>query len=480
VLLRLQILILFIAALLLPQLLHADPDIGPKLFKNSLDMTITHMDYKRPESGVGFAGKAVFSKMVMFKDDMTMSLDNSESIFDSQIFIRKNFVGFKGGFTNIGFSLDEDHTLGMIKNGSINESRLNMNAKRIHMSANMMKIQLNHVHLGLDRFRLYCKKHLDYSDISSEAFIAACFNNATLNALKEGEASPAKVKFYKQGTLEEKVLIDTKLNSLEVVDDQILIKGGISQIDIIGLYLINTGKYSLQCNKKREILEFSSEELIANCQSGVNIDTDQMNISNRVSGTSFIINPKTIQIRDEQLTLVTPRLEVIDRQERTILHNMRMNCFKSRETDPLELDNVISECLSYSKITVDKIDTSGSNKSTELAEIDGQDTYELLESAGFGTKRKGSSSAKVKNLILSVENSRLRLSAKVHFLFKHFKVKLEAKLQYEKEDDVIQLELTKAKLPFGISSKKILLFLIKKFMVSENLTIVDGIVNIAL
>ncbi|MBT3236070.1 MAG: hypothetical protein HN353_08980 [Bdellovibrionales bacterium] len=452
---------------------------GPRLFNNALDMTISQIDFKRPDSGVGFAGKAAISKLLMFKDDMTMSLDNKENIFDSQIFIRKNFVGFKGRYTNIGFSLAEGHTLDMIRNGDATDSRVNMNAKRIHISAKHMNIQLNHIHLGLEKFRLYCKKHLDYPDISSESFVAACLNSSTLNAKNEGEISPVRIKFYNQGTSDEKVVIDTKLDSLEVVDNNISLKGADSKIDIIDNYLIQTGKFKLNCDKKGEILEFNSAELISKCQSGVDIVTNQLNVENRISGTSFVINPETIQIREAQFTLNAPRLEIVDPKEKTVLHNLQMSCFKDKETDALELDNVIDECLTSANINIERIDTAGNNKINELHNGSGPSLRDLLETAGFDTN-KGTSKAKVKDLAASVSNSKLKLAARVHFLFKHFKLRVEGDLEYNREQDLLKLVPTKVKLPFGISSKKILLFFVRKFMVSESVTVVDDVVHIAL
>lgn len=108
---------------------------------NSLDIKVPKMDYQKPPGLKGKGGEIVFDRFIMIRDGMSLSINNKDLAFNSNIFVNKNFIGFKtkSGIMNLGFLFD-GNTLDSVNNAQLRGSRVAISSKIVNFTASHFKL----------------------------------------------------------------------------------------------------------------------------------------------------------------------------------------------------------------------------------------------------------------------------------------------------------------------------------------------------
>src|SRR3989339_833577 len=143
----------------------------------TVDASILMLNYIRPLNFSGPAGFVIFDQVRILRNDMMMILENDDEVFNSEIFIRNKFLGFKGKYHSFGFIVDSESFLGEVNEASIDNALLNIDDGRLSFSADHMKLDVLKAALEFNNSRLFCLKD---QLLSTEAdnLLFGCLNHA--------------------------------------------------------------------------------------------------------------------------------------------------------------------------------------------------------------------------------------------------------------------------------------------------------------
>ncbi len=459
-------------ALLISSLLFAVSTKAATAPSNSIEIDIKDMKYKKPNRGVGFAGELKFTKVNMYRDGMVLALDNKGEIFNSQIFVRPTFIGFKSPYTSVGFAMEEGG-LSDIDSGGLKNSRIVINDRYFSFSGEEFTYKDKTTDLLLKGFRYYCSSHDKYEAGSTEGIIAGCLTDSTLNAAKEGGVSGAKIIYNETGENADEIQFQGDVKQVKVASQRI--HASLTKIDLkAGDMKIIAGGAEVNCGKDEENLEINTDKLLKDCINDVAVKVPKLNMSDEKEGTSFELDVDNLVIKEERLKFNSNMTTLTDEEGRTGLLNLNVDCHMHEEADIFDVQTIVGECLKSGSINISNIvdqeyKKKKSRKRSFKRRRDFQDMFDKSMTKKLDAIDEDDAS--VRNIVINMQNHKIALEARVKVLFKFFTVRMEADIEHNKDAGELVLTMTKAKLPLGIKSKKLMLFFIKKFMVSETVQV---------
>ena len=138
----------------------------------------------------------------------------------------------------------------------------------------------------------------------------------------------------------------------------------------------------------------------------------------------------------------------------TFLTTVLVNCRKNYDTDLFELTEVIQDCIEYGRISIGEV---RSNNKVE--------------------DKKDSSN---KNIAVSVENGKIIIQADVKLLGFNNRVSIYGTVSVDAVKKQLILKVTDTRLPFGLTSVKMLMHFLKKDFISKDISINDNVIIISL
>jgi hypothetical protein len=85
-----------------------------------------------------------------------------------------------------------------------------------------------------------------------------------------------------------------------------------------------------------------------------------------------------------------------------------------------------------------------------------------------------------KNLVINLDAGKLVLQTSIHFLGFDHKITIYGRMVLDETNKKLALTVTDTKLPFGITSVKLLMYFLKKDLISKDITILNNVITIAL
>ena len=228
----------------------------------TIDASILKLDYVRPSNFSGPAGSVIFDEVKILRNDMMMVLENEDEVFDSEIFIRNKFLGFKGKYHSFGFIVDSESMLGEVNEASLNNALLNIDDQRLSFSADQMKLDILKAALEFNNSRLFCLKDQLLVD-ESDNLLFGCLNNA--NFTPNTQKSDASVKIEVRGVdASQNIFLEGVLESFEMTMDSIILKTQRSNIQLVDKE-ISTDEFQFICPKSYIVPPFDSQKIVTEC-----------------------------------------------------------------------------------------------------------------------------------------------------------------------------------------------------------------------
>jgi len=442
---------------------------------NSIEIDIKEMKYQKPNRGVGFAGDLKFTKVNMFRDGMVLALDNKGEIFNSQIFVRPTFIGFKSPYTSVGFAMEEG-AMADIESASLKDSRVVINDKYFSFAGELFKYKDKTTDLELSGFRYFCSSHEKYEAGSVDGIIAGCLTDSALNAKVEGGLSGAKIVYNASPETpeDEEIRFQGDIKSVKVLSESITAQ--LSKVEVkAGDMTVTTGATNVTCGKDGENLEIDADKIQKDCLNNVSLNVPSLIMKDEKEGSTFELDVEKLVIKEERLNFHSNQTAISDEEGRTGLLGLDVDCHIGEDTDVFDVQSIVGDCLKSGKIFVgDLVDQENKKKKKSRKRKFGRrkaftDIFDESSNKNLGNIDEDDAS--VRNIKITIENNKVWLSAKVKVLFKFFTVRMEADIEHNRAGEELVVKLTKAKLPLGIKSKKLMLFFIKKFMVSETIEV---------
>lgn len=428
--------------------------------KFSVDVSIDKLTFQKPAKGVGKAGILNFKSANVINNGIVLNVNNVNNYFDSQIFVRPTFLGFTTQFGNFGFALEDVSVLNQINQTELQNAKLILDDYQLNLSGQFFSATNVDSSVKLKNFLLYCQGNgvapLDTNLVAespSTDIIKNCFSFMTLNgsylplnplAQIEYEGVKNKDKTYMQSEVRSfdlrKTLINADLASAKIVSNDD--------------FIINATNVKLDCDKDEGLTELDFEKIKKTCTNRMKLGPLKASLLDKKQKTSFVLDINNILVKNKLLSFGMTTGMLTGVESTTYLNNVLLNCRKEIDSDVFELNHVLRDCLTYGRLSIGVM--TSDNK--------------------YDDKKPSSN----KNLIVNFDAGRMALATAIHFLGRDHKVAIYGRMVLDESNKKLILTVTDTKLPFGITSVKLLMYFLKKDLISKDIKIEKNIITISL
>lgn len=432
--------------------------------KMAVDMNIDKLDFKKPAKGVGLAGNLIFKSTNITINGTVLSVNNVNNFFDSQIFVRPTFLGFSTQFGNYGFPLEADSAIGKVDSTVLINSKFILDDNQLNLSGETLNFLTHDTSIKLQNFRLYCQNIIEpaplektidaTTDAPTNEMIKSCFNFLTLNG-STGSANPFAMLEYegvdqKNG---DKTFLSSTVSSFDFRKNQINANLVGSKIVSNDSYFINTSEVNLNCAKDEDLKEVDFEKIKKACLNRIKINPVKVGILDKKSNTHFNLDVKDFTVKDQVAYLTLNTGSLSDLHSTTYLNNLLLNCKKDIDTDLFDLNQVLKDCIAYTRLTLSEIKSS---------------------------KPDDKKDSSIKNIIINSTNGNLLTHAEAKFLGLTAKVNIYGRIAFNQTRKQLSIVVTDARLPLGIRSVELFMYFLKKMLISKSIDIQNNIITISL
>lgn len=444
---------LFLTCLFATFFAHAEP-------KMTVDLTIDKLQFQKPPKGVGRAGNLIFKTANVNNNGIVLNINNVNNYFDSQIFIRPTFLGFTTQFGNYGFALEQDSIFNSIQSTELVNSKLIFDEVQLNLAGESLAFMNSDTSLKLQKFRVYCQQGNEPVVVPgavaapSSDLMKSCLSFMTLNGTFIQNNETAALEYEgidaKSG---DKTFLQTKVRSLDIRKTEINASLLATKTVSNDSYFINTSNVEMNCAKDEDLVTPDFEKIKRTCLNRFKLGATKASIVDKTAKSTFNLDIKDITVQDKILYFTLNNGALSDAASTTSLFNVLLNCRKETETDLLELTDVLKDCTTYSRISIGEIRSSKPD--------DKKDTS-------------------IKNIGINTNNNALVTTAEVKFLGLTARVSIHGNVTLDQSKKQLIITVTDTKLPLGINSVKLLMYFLKKNLISKDIFISNNVITIQL
>lgn len=432
--------------------------------KLTVDITIDKVQFQKPPKGVGRAGTLIFKSANVNNNGIVLNINNVNNYFDSQIFVRPTFLGFTTQFGNYGFALEADSIINSVVNTEMINSKLLFDDAQLNLSGESLNFMNTDASIKLAKFRLYCQNTgapapaLDSLPGTTEApsndMMKSCLNFLTLNGNYMPGNESAALEYegvdLKTG---EKTFVQTKVKSLDLrkteINASLLATKSVSNDS----YVINASNVELNCAKDEDLAAPDFEKIKKTCLNRFKLGPVKASILDKVAKSTFNLDVKDVTVKEKILYFTLNSGALSDAQSTTSLFNVLLNCRKETDSDLLELMDVLKDCTSYARVSIGEIRNS---------------------------KPDDKKDSSIKNIAINSNNNALVTTAEVKFLGITARVSIYGNVTLDTAKKQLNITVTNTKLPLGINSVKLLMYFLKKNLISKDIFINNNVITVQL
>lgn len=428
--------------------------------KLSLDVNINSLKYQKPPKGVGHAGTLIFSSANVNNNGIVLNINNINNLFDSQIFVRPTFLGFTTQFGNYGLPLENESIINSVNSTELKNTKLVLDDNQLNIGGESLNFTNTGMSVSLGNFRLYCQNPnnsivLAASDLPANDMMKNCFSFLTLNGSYLPSNDSAKLELISiDSKTNDKTYIQSLVHSFDLRKSQINANLGQTKIISNDNYLISTNEINLICAKDEDLKEIDVDKIKNSCLNDFKLASMKATLVDQKSKTKFNLDLQNLTIKAGQANIALNSIALSDLKSTTTINNLILNCKKSPEADVLNLMNILQDCIDYSRISLSEVKSSKPDEKN--------------------------TSSSVKNIVINSTNSIFVIQAEVKFLGINTKVAIYGNLAIDNSKKQLILTVTDTKLPLGINSVKLLMYFLKKNLISKDININNNIITISL
>lgn len=427
--------------------------------KLSVDLTLDKLQFQKPPKGVGRAGTLIFKSANVNNNGIVLNLTNVNNYFDSQIFIRPTFLGFTTQFGNYGFPLEDGNVFNDINYTELQNSKLILDDNQLNLAGEYFTFMSSDTSVKLNNFRLYCQSLAAIAatenplDPPTNEMIKNCFSFLTLNGsyLPNNEFANLEYEGVNK-TNGEKIFVKTSVRSFDLRKNQINANLANTKTVSNDTYTINASDVNFSCAKDEDLKELDFEKIKKACFNQLKLAPVRASLVDKTSKSTFNLDIKDVTVKDKIAYFTLNNGSLSDPLSTTYINNLILNCKKETNTDLLDLNQVLRDCISYSRFSIAEV------KSTK-------------------PDKKDSS---LKNIVVNSTNNALFAQAETKFLGLKARVSIHGNLALNEAKKQLIVTITDTRLPLGITSVKLLMYFLKKNLISKDVSISKNVITISL
>lgn len=426
--------------------------------KLSVDISIDKLQFQKPPKGVGKAGLLIFKSANVNNNGIVLNLNNDNHYFDSQIFVRPTFLGFTTQFGNYGIPLEVDGILNAINQTELQNSKLVLDDNQLNVSGEFLSFLNTDSSMKLKGFRLYCQSLADLDPTSppplpANDMMTNCFSFLTLNGNYSPNNEFAALEYEGVDKVSgDRTFMEAQVRSFDLRKNQISVNLKTAKTVSNNSYFINASDLLLNCAKDEDLKDLDIEKIKKSCLNQLKIAPVRLSILDKVEKSTFNLDVKDITVKNKIAYFTLNNASLSDAASTTYISNLLLNCKKDTDTDLFDLNQVLRDCISYTRVSIAEV------KSTKPDEKD----------------------SAIKNITMSSSNGALTLLAEVKFLGMKARVSIFGNLALNESKKQLIITVTDTKLPLGIKSVKLLMYFLKKNLISKDITILNNVITVSL
>lgn len=427
--------------------------------KLSLDVVIDKLQFQKPPKGVGKAGILVFKSANVNNNGILLNINNVNNLFDSQIFVRPTFLGFTTQFGNYGLTLEADSLINAVNQTELQNSKLILDDNQLNISGEFLSFLNTDSSVKLKTFRLYCQSLADLeasatsTDSTANDMIKNCYSFLTLNGNFAPNNEVASLEYEGIDKVSgDKTFLQADIRSFDLRKNRINANLKSAKTISNDSYFLSASNVDLNCAKDEDLKDLDVLKIKKTCLNELKIAPLKASIVDKVAKSTFNLDVKDITVKDKIFYFTLNSGALSDSSSTTSLSNMLLNCKKEADTDLLVLNEVLRDCVSYTRLSIAEV------KSSKPDEKD----------------------SSVKNIALSSANGALIVQAEVKFLGIKARVSIYGNVALDEARKQLILTVTDTKLPLGINSVKLLMYFLKKNLISKDISINKNIITVSL
>lgn len=427
--------------------------------KMTVDLTIDKLQFQRPPKGVGRAGNLIFKTANVNNNGIVLNINNVNNYFDSQIFVRPTFLGFTTQFGNYGFTLEQDSLLNSIVSTELINSKLIFDDVQLNLAGESLAFMNIDTSIKLAKFRLYCQNSGAPApqvtvDAPSSDMMKSCLNFLSLNGnYAPGNESAALAYESVDAKTGDKTFLQANVRSFDLrkteINASLLNAKSVSNDN----YIMSASNVELNCAKDEDLTSPDFEKIKKTCLNRFKLGPLKASIVDKTAKSTFNLDLKDITVKDKILYFTLNSGALSDAQSTTSLFNVLLNCRKETDSDPLELMDVLKDCLAYSRINIGEIRNS---------------------------KPDDKKDSSIDNIGINTNNNALVTTAQVKFLGIKARVSIYGNVTLDQTRKQLNITVTDTRLPLGINSVKLLMYFLKKNLISKDIVINNNVITIQL
>lgn len=428
--------------------------------KLAVDLSIDKLQFQKPPKGVGRAGVLIFKTANVNNNGIVLNINNVNNYFDSQIFVRPTFLGFTTQFGNYGFALDETSIVNSINFSELYNSKLVLDDNQLNLSGESFNFINPDTSVKLGKFRLYCQSPASAVPLNNDTeatttdMMKNCFSFLTLNGSYAPNNDLATLEYEGRDKITgDKTFIQTSVRSFDLRKTQI-------NANLVGTksvsndsYIISASEVNLSCAKDEDLKELDVDKIKKTCLNQFKLAPLKASLVDKKANSTFNLDIKDVTIKDKIVYFTLNSGSLSDLQSTTFLNNLLLNCRKETDTDLMDLTQVLRDCTTYARISLGEVKNS---------------------------KPDDKKNSSIKNIVINSTNNALTTSAEVKFLGITARVSIYGNVTLDQARRQLIITVTDTKLPLGINSVKLLMYFLKKNLISKDISISNNVITVSL
>lgn len=225
---------------------------------------------------------------------------------------------------------------------------------------------------------------------------------------------------------------------------------------------------SWRCHKDAGIDNFDMKGILKKCKEGLNLEVSDFLVKNFVNSERLILagaKPDVVKNTNGLLHLKITNLKLVDREYLTFMKNLTVLCKTDDNEDVFIPNEIIGACIKRGQIKLDQLFTNDSSFSSAQI-ISGR-----VDISSLVIPQKD---AKLFDINIITQDGIVYFDVNTKVLGLKSNIKFSGSISWDVDNEVITIKVENSRLPMGIKSENIFMFLLKKMLVAEMVTFEKG------
>jgi hypothetical protein len=361
-------------------------------------------------------------------------------------------INIEGNFLGAEFLEDKDELTLLNPKITHNKNVLTINHSDIRYKAKESEFSLT-------SSILKCKTPEDGNLVEMETFLSGCLNNSEL--FTKDEEVNFEFKIIEEQPKPFELVVGGDVQSFQASSERLNMRTEKLKLEIDNNIFIDFSEMELDCQKQSGLTKFDAKEMFAFCKKDLDINLDTLSLKDFIDPNKPVLvktHPSIVKNQNELLHIKLPDLKLVDREDLTVMEDVRILCETKSDEDVFIPNEIIGACVKRGQINISKIFTDDSNLSVSTL---------MNSQTNIDDIKVEKDKPKIFDVSLITQNGKVHGKVMVHLLGLKSEVTFSGPISWDVEKEVLTIKVENSRLPLGIRSENIFMFFIKKMLVAE-------------